>query len=288
MMNLLVLWTVGKLLKQTTTWLKLICAAALGALIICILVVFPFENVSINVFIYYVVTSLLMIFIGFRPKAFKQIMKLLVGLYLITFLIGGSIVSLYYYTKVGYYFNQIFNGNFFDTIDFNTFVFISLIAFIIIKMILHYISKVMTVQRNLFSTEIHMNGKMIHAQGLLDTGNNLYDPITNSPVMIVEYEIIKDLVPDSIRNIVLNCLDSTDEFYTHIGELCHYKFRLIPFNSIGKESGMLIGVVSESVHISFGDDKALNLKDIVLAIYNKKLSQDNSYQILLHPEMIRE
>ncbi|MFW6015601.1 MAG: sigma-E processing peptidase SpoIIGA [bacterium] len=288
MMDFLVLWTVGKLLKQITTWLKLISASAAGAFVICIIVIFPISNIMINIFIYYVLTSLLMIFIAFRPKNIKQTIKLIISLYLITFLIGGSIVSLYYYTKVGYYVNQIINGNIVGSIDFNTFFLASLIAFIIIKMILHYFSRVMTVQKNLYAAEIYMNGKKIEVQGLLDTGNNLYDPITKSPVIIVEYDAIKEIIPENVRNIIYDFINNNStSFYEQMGELHEYKIRLIPFSSIG-ESGMLIGMVSETVTISLDYEKEFKLNDIVLAVYNKKLSQDNSYQILLHPKMIQD
>ncbi|TCT16861.1 stage II sporulation protein GA (sporulation sigma-E factor processing peptidase) [Natranaerovirga pectinivora] len=287
-MDFLILWFVGKILKLNTTWLRLTGASALGSLIICLSVIFPIASITLNILIYYVITCVLMIVIGFKPKSIIQLIKILIGLYLLTFLIGGSIISLYYYTKAGYYFNQLLSGNVFSAIDTRTFILTSIIAFILIKMILYYFSRVMTVQKNLFSIEIELQGKSIRAQGLLDTGNNLYDPITKAPVIIVEYDIIKELIPDQARDIIIKFLNNNSEdFYNNIEELYNHKFRLIPFSSIGKESGMLIGLVSENVSINCNTEKEFKLKDIVLAIYNKKLSQDNSYQILIHPEMVK-
>ncbi|TCK97871.1 stage II sporulation protein GA (sporulation sigma-E factor processing peptidase) [Natranaerovirga hydrolytica] len=286
-MDLLVLWAVGKIVKVKTTRLRLICASFVGGTIMCLMVIFPVKYIILNILIYYVITCVLMIMIAFAPKTFNQLIKLLVSLYLTTFFIGGAIFSLYYYTQFGYYFNQIFNGNIFDIINIKHLAFTTVCSILIIKIFIRYYNKINTLQKNIFAIEIRMQGKTIQGQGFLDTGNNLYDPITKKPVIIVEYEMIKQLVPEHVTNIINDFLNNQSEaLYSNVEVLYRYKFRLIPYSSIGKESGMLIGMVPENISINCNTDKALELKDIVVAIYNKKLSQDNSYQILLHPELV--
>ena len=287
-MDLFVLWTVSKLLKQNTTWLRLMFASAIAAIILCILIIYPIPNIFLNITILYLFSCLLMIYISFKPRNFKQVIKLFAGVYIITFLLGGSMVSLYYYTKVGYYFNRIITGKYIEVLNLKTLIITSSIAFAIIKLIIFYIHKIAAVQRSLFDTEILLNGNSIQIKGLMDTGNSLYDPITKVPVIIIEFDVIKDIIPCNVKEVIIDYLNNkTEDFYDKINELYDYKIRLIPFNSIGEEGGLLIGMVSESVNIFVNNENKISFKDIVLAIYNKKLSQDNSYQLLLHPEMMR-
>lgn len=289
LMDLLILWSVAKLLKESTTWLRLFSASAIGAIIVCIIVIFPIKDLFINVLLSYIISCFLMIYLAFFPKNIKQFVKLLIGLYLSTFFIGGSIVSIYYYTKVGYYFNLLIKGKFMGAIDIKTLLLTSSIALIIIKIIINYVHKVISVQKNLFCIELKLNGKKTTTFGLLDTGNNLYDPITNMPVVIVEFEVIKEMLPENVVKIINNFTNQqSEDFYSKISELYQYKIRLIPFNSIGQECGMLIGMVSDYIEVQMPNNKKINVKDSIIAIYNKKLSQDNSYQLLLHPEIIKK
>ena len=47
---------------------------------------------------------------------------------------------------------------------------------------------------------IYFYNKKVKAKALLDTGNMLRDPITNFPVIIVEKDILKKVLPESILN----------------------------------------------------------------------------------------
>ena len=287
LMDLLVLWTLCKLFKQTSTRLKLFVGATVGSFMVCLLVIVPIRNVFFSFLIAYVISCLAMIFIAFRPKNIKQLLKLLIGLYVIAFTIGGSILALYYYTSFGYYFTQFMNGKNIGIMDIKTLILSSGIAFISIKLIYKYFNKVMIVQKNVFKTELLLKGNKVDTLGFIDTGNNLYDPITNTPVVIVEYDVIKDVVPNTFQQVFQDYIDNNlESFYSKLAEISEYKIRLIPFNSLGQEKGMLLGLVSDGLNINLGEEKSIKLKDAVIALYNNKLSNDNSYQLLLHPSLI--
>lgn len=286
-MDFLVLWTVSKILRQTTTWLRLMLAAGVGALVICVLFIFPLKNLILNSFLTYFLTGVGMVWIGFRPKRIKEGLKQLAMLYIATFLIGGTITALYYYTRVGYYFTMFFNGGIFEQVNFKTLLGISILAFILIKFMTRIIHRLFKVEAQVYPIEIELKGASVYTKGLLDTGNNLYDPITNTPVMIAEFDTVKDCLPIQVKDIFLSGMNrSTDDLYVSIAEYYDYKFRLIPFHSIGKESGILIGLVPDRVSITMEKEKK-TLTDVVIAIYHEKLSGDNSYQVLLHPAMIK-
>ena len=58
--------------------------------------------------------------------------------------------------------------------------------------------------------------------------------------------------------------------------------RLIPFSSIGKENGMLLGFVPD--HAEIRDDCGVRvLEKCVVGIYDRPLSKDKSYSALFNP-----
>lgn len=87
--------------------------------------------------------------------------------------------------------------------------------------------------------EIFYNGKLEKIKTMIDTGNLLQDPITNEDVIIVEKDSLKNLISkdilDNIDNIVSGKWINSTSVY-------EYKFKIIPFSSLGKENRNFIGI----------------------------------------------
>lgn len=81
--------------------------------------------------------------------------------------------------------------------------------------------------------EIFYNGKLERVKTMIDTGNLLQDPITNEDVIIVEKDSLKNLVSKDILDNIDNIVSGKWLNSTSIYE---YKFKIIPFSSLGKEN----------------------------------------------------
>ena len=81
--------------------------------------------------------------------------------------------------------------------------------------------------------DIFYQGKLERIKTMIDTGNLLQDPITNEDVIIVEKDSLKNLISkdilDNIENIVSGKWLDSNSIY-------EYKFKIIPFSSLGKEN----------------------------------------------------
>ncbi len=64
------------------------------------------------------------------------------------------------------------------------------------------------------------------------------------------------------------------------------KLRLIPFKSIGNDSGILIGFMPDTIKIYLENEIKRPNNDTIVAIYNDKLTVDEGYSGLLHPEIL--
>ena len=131
--------------------------------------------------------------------------------------------------------------------------------------------------------------KQLCLDALVDTGNSLKDPITNAPVMITEYETIKLLLPDEVQNIFERRSENNLDAIAEIMSISKWaaRFRIIPFKSLGRENGMLIGFRPDIITI-FDSERRIQLKNIIIAIYRQNLSKDREYNALIHPEMLKE
>ena len=58
------------------------------------------------------------------------------------------------------------------------------------------------------------------------------------------------------------------------------KIRMVPFMSLGKENGMLIGIRLDKIKINT-EDIRLEKENIIAGIYEKKLTKDNKYNALI-------
>lgn len=134
---------------------------------------------------------------------------------------------------------------------------------------------------------IRFGSHLVSVKALADTGNHLVDPLTHHPVMVVEYGVLKEVLPESIQQVY----ESGQELLLAEG-LCtlqdnwwQKRLRLIPFSSVGDKSGMLLGLRPDGVFIHI-EGKLLEVKDVVVAVCNKTLSSQGLYRALLHLDMV--
>lgn len=158
---------------------------------------------------------------------------------------------------------------------------------IIIKIFWEVIQSKITKERLLIPVKISFDNRMIYLSALIDTGNSLKDPLTNIPVMVVEFKALQELLPLEIKSIFENSQEDDLNRVTTIISTSKWfsRFRLIPFSSLGKENGMLIGFKPDFIVIGEEEEKK-DIKNVIIGIYNRSLSRNEKYKALLGPELV--
>lgn len=137
--------------------------------------------------------------------------------------------------------------------------------------------------------EIRFGDRKVRVNALIDTGNRLKDPITGSPVIVLEYSAISGILPRSVREAFMayerGDIASVSERI--IGSSWSSRFRVIPFATIGKDKGMLIGFRADEVTIIEGK-KGPSTRNAVVGIHMQRLSPEGSFKALLHPEILKQ
>ena len=125
-------------------------------------------------------------------------------------------------------------------------------------------------------------------KALLDTGNQLADPVSRYPVVIVEYEAVKDYLPPEFRETLEEDGEPDLAALTAVLTARWWltRLRLIPYRSLGKSGGLLIGFKPDAVEIVY-EGRMMRTPRVVVGIYRHRLSPEKKYNALLHPRLWR-
>lgn len=129
--------------------------------------------------------------------------------------------------------------------------------------------------------QIDDNEKFI--KSIIDTGNFLKEPITKNPVIVVEKDALKDLIPDYIINNLEKIIKGEDiEIQEYVSRI-----RIIPFSSLGKQNGILLGIKGDLLIVNL-EEKDIYIKNFIIGIYDGVLSKTGKYQALIGLEILEE
>ncbi|QEK11959.1 sigma-E processing peptidase SpoIIGA [Crassaminicella thermophila] len=284
LMNWLILHLTGYFCKVQNSKFRIWIGATIGA---CYAFVFFFPSFSfMYTFLMKIIVSIFIIIITFSPYKFKEFVKLLAIFYLISFMFGGAAFALFYFTDFK---GLLSNGIFYiKNFTIKLLIYSGIIAYILIRFCWEYIQVKISREKIYIPVWIEVENNISKLNALLDTGNSLSDPLSKYPVIVVEYSAIKDLLPVDVQNIFNHSQDVNLDLITKMLQSSKWinRFRFIPFKSLGKENGMLMGFKPDSVKLK--DTKKLKcIKNIVIGVYTKKLSEDGDYTALLHPDILK-
>lgn len=281
-MNSIILVASGIILKKKMKWIRIILASSLGAIYTIIGYISVLEIYS-NL-ILKVILSILIIYIAFNPQTVKQLWKDLLIFYLTSFVFGGVAFALIYVVKPQDILMK--NGLFLGTYPLKTVLLAAIVAFIIIIAAFAIVKTKFSKKDMFCDVEVELNNKKIKTRAMIDTGNLLKEPITNTPVIVLEHTLLYECVPkeilDNLESILGGELVKIPE---KVRNEYISKLKLIPFASLGKQNGMLVGIKADSLKI-IQDDQEKENKNVIIGIYNKSLTKRGEYRALVGMDLI--
>lgn len=127
--------------------------------------------------------------------------------------------------------------------------------------------------------------KKVTVKGLIDSGNQLYDPITKKPVMIAEAEKLMTVFPESMHQVISN--RNPMEAVTAIEQKEWIgRLKIIPYRSVGQDLQLLLAVIADEVVIHTKEE-SLMLSRPLIGLNHSRLSSEDDYQCIIHPKMIQ-
>lgn len=278
LMNYIILFATLVIIKVKNKRQQIrICLSSIVGSIYAVIVYLNILPIYSNI-ITKIILSIVMIYVAFNPLNLKQLLKQLLIFYLVSFIFGGCTFALIYFIKPENV--KIHNGVFVGTYPMKITLLAGVVAFIVTQVAFKINKNKLNSKNTFFSVEIYYEEKMIKVSALLDSGNMLKDPISGTPVIIIERDILSKLISEEILNYIEKIIGGDEKENKHEIQRHLSKVRIVPFMSIGKENGMLIGIRVDKIKIKT-EDTNIEKEKVIVGIYNNKLTKDNKYNALI-------
>jgi len=262
--------------------------ATLGAMYT--IVYFVPELGFFHIFITKIIFSVIMVISAFGYSHFIAFIRSISTFYFVSFVTGGGVFALQYFFQINH---DVINGIYVSRST-NPLIVLLLIfiGFIGIWFFSGKTFQAMERKRNIhqhiIDIEIYMFDAIIQCKGLVDTGNQLYDPISRKPVMILEAKQLS-ILPEFYMGLYQNG-EFQLEKYHQLSDQVESKWltrtQLIPFRSVGKNMEFILALRPDKVVIQTEEQKDLFQSKVLVGLDFGQLSNDQAYQAIIHPDLL--
>ena len=275
-MDYFILLAVAKVLRRKEKRLRLLLGAVLGA-VYSLFIFFPQVGFLYSMAVK-VLVSLSLVLVSFRFSSIRDLLRLVVTFYVISFLFGGAVYALwYFFTPPGL---LVRNGVVYIDISPVELILIAAGCYIVITLAARFFRRG---GGGIYDVEIAADGRAVRLRAFLDTGNGLTDVITGAPVVVAEYAAVEKLIPAGLRDAFRS--GRVDAAGRISASEWAGKFRLVPYGSVGGTPGLLPAFKPDRLSIrEKGNEK--DTDDVLVAVCGRKLCDDGSYSALLSPLLL--
>ncbi|MGM9986601.1 MAG: sigma-E processing peptidase SpoIIGA [Bacillaceae bacterium] len=270
-------------LKRNVTYKRLI----LGALVGSVLVLLQFTPMSIysNHVLIKVFFSICIVLVTFGYRELVYTLKNLFMFYFSTFIFGGFVIGTHYLLQTNYpaLTNSLSSIDhvYGDPISW-VFVFICIpICMYFIKKEIHEISFTKLRYEKIVKIEVKIKNFVFHSTALIDNGNQLTDPLTGKPIIVVDQACLEGKIPEAIIKLVKEPFID----YDNIDDEWATRIRIVPFQVVGNKNNWMVTIRSDEVVI-YGEKKIVTCKNIMIGINAFAFTSAKEYQCILHPKLV--
>lgn len=282
-MNYIILFGTAYIIKIKVKHLRILASSMIGA-IYAILAYSGIFKLYENIFVK-IILSICMVYIAYNPKNIKGIIKELVVFYLVSFALGGCAFALLYIVKPQDIF--IKDGVFIGTYPIKIVLLGGVVGFTITYISFKLVKNRMNKSELIYEIYIRLEEKELKLKVMLDTGNMLKDPISNSPVALIDKTKLYELLPKEILDNSKEMLGGEFKNQDEIDYKYKSRLRIIPFTSVGKQNGMILGIKADEIRIITDVEEIINEKAII-GIYDRKFSKTDKYCGLIGLDMLEK
>ena len=236
--------------------------------------------------------SVVMLWIAFGFPSLQAYLRNLGAFYTVNFVAAGGILGFHYMLQDA---GEVWNGIWYMASGGMTFTLRLSMVFILIsfgvvliwfRAMMNNRKKVERVAASLANVEIQIDGIKVTCIGLIDTGNQLTDPLSRLPVMVMEATLWSDYLPDSWRgklggehadNLIMEWME-VDSFPWRD------RLRLVPYRGFNRGTQFMIAMKPDQCVIKAGEQQIVSTK-LLVGLDGGTLSSEGAYQAIIHPSL---
>ena len=269
-MNYIILFSTAYILKLKIKHLRIFLSSLLGA----VYAILAYANIipMYTSVITKIILSICMIYIAYYPKHIKGLLKELIVFYLVSFALGGCAFALLYIVRP----QDIFmvDGVYIGTYPLKIALLGGITGFIITYVAFKVVKSRVTKNEIIYKVIVKFDEKELETNVMLDTGNMLKDPISGEAVVLIEKQKLYEIMPKNLLDNIEKVLGG--EFKEEQEVKYRTRLRIIPFTSVGKQNGMMLGIKVDEAKIITDVDEIIN-QNVIVCVYDKTFSKSGRY-----------
>ncbi|MBO1510508.1 sigma-E processing peptidase SpoIIGA [Metabacillus bambusae] len=276
-------------LKRKIFKLRILLSALLGSSIV-LMMFSPLAFIATHP-LGKMIISMMMVLLAFGFKRFRYFFQSLLTFYFVTFMVGGGMIGAHYFLQAEMsYLDGILMTNSTGFGHPISWLFV-LIGFPVVWIFSRNRLEGLETKKihfdQLVSVTIRVESTQFTLNGLVDSGNQLFDPITRSPVMIIDTLKAQNYIPKLLVNQAIQ--DDVMKSMSESGDESHpweHRVRIIPYRVVGSEHQFLLGFKPDEVWIETKNEK-IKVHKTIVGLNRTKLSSEDEYECIVHPKMLQ-
>jgi stage II sporulation protein GA (sporulation sigma-E factor processing peptidase) len=264
--DFILLFITGKLIKRVIIFKRLIIASLVGSLYVIISYYTGMKFMTS--FIVKFSISVLMIMIAFDSKGILTNIRVIICFYITSLIMVGIISALIYLT--------------YDKLTVNAIIMSMFTGYVALHFFFKEIKDRIAKHNYKRMVNVSIGDKSKKFKGYIDTGNELTDPMTGKPVMVVNIDCMRDILGDGLCGKIINfyhnkCYESL------IDENKTINLRIIKYNTISSSGETMVCIVPDEIEI-INNSNSIFI-DALIGIHPKRIGLDD-YDALLFKKLL--
>lgn len=264
--DFILLFITGKLIKRVIIFKRLLMASLAGSFYV--IITFYLGRAFMTSFIVKFSISILMIMIAFDSKGILTNIRVIICFYITSLIMVGIISALYYLT--------------YDKLTVNAIIMSIFMGYAALHFFFKEIKDRILKHNYKRTVNIKIGNKTKTIRGYIDTGNQLTDPVTGKPVMVVNIDCLRDLISHDLYERILDFY-KTNSYENLINENRGINIRVIKYNTISSVGQNMVCLAADQIEIINSDTNIVI--DALIGIHPKRISRDD-YEALLFKKLL--
>ena len=225
-----------------------------------------------------IAASAIIIVLTFRPARAAEAVRLCGAFLLVSFFLGGAVFALAFLSNTRF----LLSGGVFYLEPPRPGMLLGgvILAFIILPGIWRFGERRRRRKADSYRLTVCDADMCVQVQAVVDTGNQLRDPLTGRPLCVASYHALRRLLPE----VLYAAFNGDGDPVLALERLDidrATQFGVAPFRSL--ENGGILVTYKPARVILEHNEKREERQDLLFALTSTTLSLDNDYQVLLHP-----
>ena len=182
-----------------------------------------------------------MVLAAFGKRGFLRVFLSFCG---VSFAFGGCVMALGYISGGRV---DVRNGIYYLRVRFGTLALATALSYMLMNAVFGRVSA-KSAGRGICAVEVRCGERRVSFRALCDSGNHLTDPITNRPIIVAEYAVLRQVLDGGVTQVLDGV--SARELPLVLDRLPRgLKFRLVPYKTVGHGLDMLVAFSPDEVRV---------------------------------------